>query len=53
MWLCSSYVSVSSLNQISMNAHKILISVVLGTAVIMIMEHFMNVRVKMEQYSQE
>ena len=40
---------MSSLNQISMNAHKTLTFVVLGPAVIMKMEHFMNVPVKTEQ----
>ena len=39
--------------QISMNAHRPLASVDSGPVVITIMEHFMNVPVKMEQYSQE
>ena len=36
-----------------MNVHRPLTSVDLGPAVIMMMEHFMNVPVKMEQCSQE
>ena len=51
---CYSFVlAIFSFTQISMNVHKLLASVDLEPAVIMMMEHFMNVPVKMEQCSQE
>ena len=49
----SSVLTIFFFTQISMNVHKLLASVDLEPAVIMMMEHFMNVPVKMEQCSQE